>query len=85
MATIRTAIELEDRLSGVLNGVLNSVNITVSAIEKMNGSLNKPIEGSYFKEIRDSIAQTSVELENLNDIIQKVDILHRLFIVMFID
>jgi hypothetical protein len=70
MATIRTAIELEDRLSGVLNGVLNSVNITVSAIEKMNGSLNKPIEGSYFKEIRDSIAQTSVELENLNDIIQ---------------
>lgn len=51
MATIRTAIELEDRLSGVLNGVLNSVNITVSAIEKMNGSLNKPIEGSYFKEI----------------------------------
>lgn len=70
MATIRTAIELEDRLSGVLNGVLNSVNITVSAIEKMNGSLNKPIEGSYFKEIRDSIAQTSVEMENLNDIIQ---------------
>ena len=70
MATIRTAIELEDRLSGVLNGVLNSVNITVSAIEKMNGSLNKPIEESYFKEIRDSIAQTSVELENLNDIIQ---------------
>ncbi len=67
MATIRTAIELEDRLSGVLNGVLNSVNVTVSAIEKMNGSLNKPIEGSYFKEIRDSIAQTSVELGNLNE------------------
>ncbi len=67
MATIRTAIELEDRLSGVLNGVLNSVNVTVSAIEKMNGNLNRPIESTYFEEIRNSIARTSVELGNLNE------------------
>lgn len=72
MATIRTAIELEDRLSGVLNGVLNSVNITVSAIERMNGSLNRPIEATYFDEIRDNIADTSVDLQNLSDKMERV-------------
>ena len=72
MATIRTAIELEDRLSGVLNGVLNSVNITVSAIERMNGSLDKPIESAYFDGLRDSIAQAAVELGNLNEDMQRM-------------
>ncbi len=72
MATIRTAIELEDRLSGVLNGVLNSVNVTVSAIEKMNGNLNRPIESTYFEEIRNSIARTSVELGNLNEDMERM-------------
>lgn len=74
MATIRTAIELEDRLSGVLNGVLNSVNITVSAIERMNGSLDKPIESAYFDGLRDSIAQAAVELGNLNEDMQRMGV-----------
>lgn len=72
MATIRTAIELEDRLSGVLNGVLNSVNITVSAIERMNGNLDKPIESAYFDGLRDSIAQAAVELGNLNEDMERM-------------
>lgn len=72
MATIRTAIELEDRLSGVLNNVLDTVSMTVSAIEKMNRNLDKPIEASYFDGIRDNIADTSVDLQNLSEKIQKV-------------
>ena len=70
MATIRTAIELEDRLSGVLNNVLDTVSMTVSAIEKMNRNLDKPIEATYFDGIQDSIASTAVDLQNLNDRIQ---------------
>lgn len=72
MATIRTAIELEDRLSGVLNGVLNTVQMTVSAIEKMNGNLDKPIEAAYFDGIRDNIDGTAADLQNLSEKIQRV-------------
>lgn len=72
MSGIKTAIELEDRLSGVLNGVLERVNITVSAIERMNGNLNRPIESTYFEEIRNSIARTSVELGNLNEDMERM-------------
>lgn len=72
MATIRTAIELEDRLSGVLGNVINTVQMTVSAIERMNGNLDKPIEASYFDGIRDNIADTSVDLQNLSDKMERV-------------
>ena len=72
MATIRTAIELEDRLSGVLNNVLDTVSMTVSAIEKMNRNLDKPIEATYFDGIQDSIASTAVDLQNLSEKIQRV-------------
>lgn len=70
MATIRTAIELEDRVSGVLSGILNTAGMTVSAVEKMNGSLGRPIEASYFDGVRESIAQTAADIQNLNDKIQ---------------
>lgn len=71
MATISTAIELEDKLSGVLNNVLNTVSMTVSAIEKMNGNLDKPIEAAYFDGIRDNIASAAVDLQHLSEGIER--------------
>lgn len=71
MATIRTAIELEDKLSGVLNNVLNTVSMTVSAIEKMNGNLDKPIEAAYFDGMRDNIASAAVDLQHLSEGIER--------------
>ena len=72
MATIRTAIELEDRMSEVLGNVINTVQMTVSAIERMNGNLDKPIEASYFNGIRGSISETAVDLQNLSEKIERV-------------
>lgn len=72
MATIRTAIELEDRMSEVLGNVINTVQMTVSAIERMNGNLDKPIEASYFNGIRENIASTAVDLQNLSEKIERV-------------
>lgn len=72
MATIRTAIELEDRVSGVLNGILNTAGMTVSAVEKMNGSLGRPIEASYFDGVRDSIAQTAADMQSLSEKMNEV-------------
>ena len=47
-------------------------NITVSAIERMNGNLSRPLESTYFEEIRKSIARTSVDLGNLNEDMKRV-------------
>ncbi|MBD5103719.1 MAG: tape measure protein [Ruminococcaceae bacterium] len=66
MATISTAIELEDRVSSTLNNVMNAVNMTASAIERVNGTFDKPIESSYFDGLRNSIAQASVDIRNLS-------------------
>lgn len=72
MATIRTAIELEDRISSVLNNIINTVGMTISTIERMNGNLDKPIESSYFDGIRESMAQAAVDIQNFSDNLQNV-------------
>ena len=40
MATIQSAIELQDNFSSVLYGVINAVNITILEMEKMNQAMD---------------------------------------------
>ncbi|MBD5116747.1 MAG: hypothetical protein HDT48_04435 [Ruminococcaceae bacterium] len=71
MASIRTAIELDDRFSGVLNNIINTVNMTVAVVEKMNSKLGEPVGVENFNAIRDSVAKTTVQVQNMNAAIEK--------------
>ncbi len=43
MATIRTAIELQDNFTSVLYQVINSVNLGLSAMEDLHQTMNSPV------------------------------------------
>ena len=70
MATISTAIELEDRFSGILNNIMNSVNMTAAGVEKMNSKLSEPVGVQNFNALRDSIANATAQFQGLDAAIE---------------
>lgn len=66
MATIRTAIELEDNFTGILNNIVNAVNMSVSVMEQMQSTMNGPVDSSTFDGIRDYANQATIAVQELN-------------------
>lgn len=52
MATIRTAIELQDNFTGVLYQVINSVNLGLSAMEDLHQTMNSPVDTTSIEAAR---------------------------------
>lgn len=73
MATIRTAIELEDCFTGVLNNVINSVNLSISAMEDLQKTMSADVDASSFEAARNAINQATVSLLQLNEAAQSVE------------
>lgn len=63
MSSIQTGIELNDQFSGVLNNIISSVNLAVSAMADMQQSMNADIDTSSLQGARDEINQANNELE----------------------
>lgn len=72
MATIRTAIELEDRFSGVLNNIVNAVNMSVSVMEQMQTAMSRPVDSSALDGVRNYADQATGAVQELNDALQGV-------------
>lgn len=70
MATIRTGIELNDNFSGVMNGIINSVNICISTIEEMQRTMNTGIDTASLAAARGEIAQAAAGFERMGQNIQ---------------
>ncbi len=66
MATIRTAIELEDNFTGILNNIVNAVNMSVSVMEQMQSTMNGPVDSSTLDGIRDYANQATIAVQELN-------------------
>lgn len=66
MSSIQTGIELNDQFSGVLNNIVNSVNLAVSAMYDMQQSMNADIDTSSIEGARDEINQTTAAIEAMN-------------------
>lgn len=66
MASIMTAIELQDRFSSVLYGVIDTVNIAISSMYDMSETMNTGIDTSALQAAQDRIAQTTAELDRVN-------------------
>ena len=68
--SIQTGIELNDQFSGVLNNIISSVNLAVSAMYDMQQSMNADIDTSGIEEARDEINQAAEALNELDDVLK---------------
>lgn len=66
MATVQNAIVMQDRLSGVMRGVINSVEHTVNAMEKLNRASNREIVAKDWGRARVEIGAARAALERFD-------------------
>lgn len=66
MSSIQTSIELNDQFSGVLNNIISSVNLAVSAMYDLSQSMNADIDTSRIEGARDEINQATAAIEAMN-------------------
>lgn len=74
MSTIRTAIELEDCFTGVLNNVINSVNLSLSAMGDLQKTMGGDIDTSSIEAARNAINLATISLQELNAAAQNVEV-----------
>ncbi|WP_374713106.1 tape measure protein [Symbiobacterium terraclitae] len=65
MATIRTGLELYDRMSGVLGGIIHSLNLTISAMEDMQATTERAFNPTAIQAVREATRQTEAALRAL--------------------
>jgi tape measure domain-containing protein len=66
VSSIQTGIELNDQFSGVLNNIISSVNLAVSAMYDMQQSMNADIDTSSLEGAKDEINQATAAIEAMN-------------------
>lgn len=70
MASIQTGIELNDQFTSVIYGIINAVNLTVSAMEDMQQTIGTDIDTSSLEGMRNEINQATIALNELSDAMQ---------------
>ena len=73
MATIRTAIELQDNFSGILYGITNAVNMSLSVMEDLNRAMSEPVDTTSIQAAREAINQATVAAQQWEAAMQNVD------------
>lgn len=70
MSSIQTGIQLNDQFSMVINSIISSVNLAVSAMEDMNGAMSADVNTSELQGARDVISQATAEWIQLKEEMQ---------------
>lgn len=73
MATIRTAIELQDNFTSVLNGIVNSVNMAVNVMDQMQQTMNTPVDASTMEGLQEQANQATIAVRELEDALQHIE------------
>lgn len=71
MATITTGIQLADNFSAPLMHIVSAVNMTISAMNDMNQSMNAGVNTASLSAARNEIAQATVAAEEFNQTMQQ--------------
>lgn len=66
MSSIQTSIELQDNFSGVMYGIINSVNLAVSAMYDLSQSMNADVDTGNLEVARNEIEQMADAVDELN-------------------
>ena len=70
MATICTAIELQDNFTQVLYQVVDSVNLGLLAMDDLRQSMNAPVDSDAFDGARNSINEATMAIQELEAAMQ---------------
>lgn len=66
MASIQTGIQLQDNFSNVIMGIINSVNLAVSAMDDMNQAMSTGMDTASIAAARNEINQATIAAQQLN-------------------
>lgn len=66
MASIMTGIELQDRFSSVLYGIIDTVNIAMGSMYDMSEAMSADIDTSSLQAARDKIIEATAALDRMN-------------------
>lgn len=66
MSSIQTGIELQDNFSGVMYGIINSVNTAVSSLYDLEQSMNADVDTGNLEVARNEIEQMADAIEAMN-------------------
>ena len=72
MGSIQTGIELRDSFSGVILGIINSVNLAVSSMYDMKQAINADIDTSSLEGVREQLNQASIAAQEFNQKMDKI-------------
>lgn len=65
LATIRTGLALHDQMTKVLQGVYSSINMTISAMEDLSGSMGESFDPRSINAARKAVQQTEAAIRQL--------------------
>lgn len=70
MGSVMTAIELQDNFSNILNQVINSVNLGISAMENLHQTMNSSVDTASIDGARAAIEQAALAARELEEAMQ---------------
>ncbi|SDF62150.1 tape measure protein [Sporomusa acidovorans] len=71
MATIRTAIQLQDGMSTVIRSMNTALNICINSFESMQNASNRAVNTAAFTTARNELAKASIAMDNVEKNIQE--------------
>lgn len=66
MGSVQTGIQLQDNFTNVILGIINSVNLAVSAMDDMNAAMNSDVDTTAIQAARNEIRQAAAAANQLN-------------------
>ncbi len=74
MASIQTGIELQDNFTSVIMGIINSVNLAVSAMENLDQQMAGDIDTSSIQSARNEINEATIAANQLSRAFQDMTV-----------
>lgn len=71
MATIMTAIQLQDNFSSVMYGIISSLNLGLSAMDEVQQCMNNPVDTSSLEAARQKIEESTASYIQLEEQIRQ--------------
>lgn len=73
MATIRTAIQIADQMTGPLRSITNALNITVSSFEQMQRISSRAVDTQSLQAARAELTRAATEFNRIEEEIRQAD------------
>ena len=67
MASIQTAIELNDQFTSVIYGIISAVNVAVCTMEDMQSTMNANVNSRAFEGIHDDLTRATIAMDQFQN------------------